>query len=91
MKKVVGYIILNEEGNYLAGELFWYGHKKPEDAFVHPSGSLDEISKELSAARSELLPGDIWFAPKTRVPAIWSPEGGVIITGEPESFPWMYN
>lgn len=87
-QSVVGYVIQNAAGDYLANQLYWYHHDKAEEAFVHPADRLDEINWKMSAAKEKFLPGHIWLPPQTMTPATWIPNKGVIITGAAEPFPW---
>jgi len=43
--EVVGYVVQSQNGDFLAEGLYWYGHKKPEEAWVHPKDILGKLVK----------------------------------------------
>jgi hypothetical protein len=87
---IQGYVIQNVQGHYLAKRLFWYDHDDHKDVYVHPVADIEVIKKKFSDAKLQMLPGQIWFPPKTMKSATWSPEEGVKIVGKVKSFPWDY-
>ena len=74
-KKVEGYIVLSDEGKFLAKDLFWFPHEKPEEAMVFSNEVFDTIRNTSDR--------DNWETkPKYVIPATWSQNGGVVVTGE---------
>lgn len=40
---IKGYLIQNQRGEYLAKTYYWYEHDKPQEAWIHPEGKLENI------------------------------------------------
>ena len=72
-----GYIVRDSEGKYLAKRMIFYPQKDDGKAFVHSERNLDRIRKRSVAWGTK---------PSTLTPARWTPESGVVVTGDPVPF-----
>ncbi len=78
-KKVEGYIIESEPGQYLTKERFWYRHEESEGEkpYVHPAETLEDIRKSASEWK---------FKPREIYPATYNPQTAPKIEGEASEF-----
>lgn len=89
-EKVTGYIVMNRQGGYLAQEFHWYNHDSPTEAFVHLADSIESVCEKFRhfLANKHLRPQENpLILPFSMIPATWSAEEGVVITGERVAFP----
>lgn len=75
--KVVGYIIQNAKGSFLAKRYFWYEHDLPKEAWVHPENTIDSIRNTSK---------DWVMKPTQKILAHYSVDSGITIFGKPEPF-----
>lgn len=72
-----GYVVQCESGEFLAKGLYWFGHRKPERAWVHPESTIQEV---------RVLSKDWDHKPTKIYPAEYTPETGTVITGSSQPF-----
>src|ERR1700691_4005750 len=77
MSIIRGYVIQAEDGTFLAKALFWYGHDKLEDAYVHPESEIEAIS--VASANWVKKPAKLY-------PALYSEKGGTMQKGKAAPF-----
>lgn len=77
MKEIKGYLIQDQEGNYLSHHYFWFPHDCSENAWVHPGDKLKKILTDLKS----------WaFKPARVIKVTYSPERGTPLLKNQERY-----
>lgn len=76
-EKINGYVIESESGMFLTEGLYWFDHKSPDLAWVHPLHAVQTI-REVNQGWT--------IRPMRKYPASWSLQTGTKILGPSSPF-----
>lgn len=89
--KVIGFVVMSGEQKYLGVGMGWFADQSPEDQAkrlvwtnLHDKPEDARVfSQEMMQTIVQSVDKDNWgIKPTHAIPAVWSEDGGVVVTGE---------